>query len=101
MLLLNMNKWYFVIATIVFSLGEIIYSPPSQAILSKLAEGSETSKYLAFENLIVKGSVFLGSIGVYLGSYSEKLVISFIVLLGLLSIIFYVPTNKKIPQMNN
>lgn len=101
MLLLNMNIWYLVIATIVFSLGEIIYGPPSQVILSKLAEGSETSKYLAFENLIVKGSVFLGSIGVYLGSYSEKLVISFIVLLGLLSIIFYVLTNKKIPQMNN
>lgn len=62
------NFWILFLATFIFSIGEIVYGPPSQVMLSKIAEGKSTSKYMALNSLSVRSAGLVGSLGIILGS---------------------------------
>jgi len=82
--------WLLVLGTILFSIGEIMYGPASQVLLSKLVEGKNVSRYMAVEDLVVKGATLLGSLGILIGAVFQKsIIIIFFLLLGVISMYLY------------
>ncbi|MFJ7922244.1 MFS transporter [Lysinibacillus fusiformis] len=83
------NIIILLVATAIFSIGELIYVPMRQTILSEMIDENKRGSYMAFNSLIIQAGKFVASGCLLVSPYFNKYMMGSIVLIfGLISILF-------------
>lgn len=83
--------------TFILSIGEILFGPPTQVLLSNLTENHNRSKYMALNSLSIRGATLLGSLGILLSGVFPNWSISLLYLLiGIISAFLYFSVYKSL-----
>lgn len=86
---LSNNIIILLVATLVFSIGELINVPIRQSILSEIIDNNKRASYMAFNGLVIQVGKLIASSCLLISPYISKYVISFLVLtFGFVSILF-------------
>lgn len=86
---LSNNLIILLVATLVFSIGELINVPIRQSILSEIIDNNKRASYMALNSLVIQIGKLIASSCLLISPYINKYVISFIVLMfGFMSILF-------------
>ena len=84
------SAWILIIATLIFTTGELMYVPIHQSLLAELIDDTMRSQYIAVNSLRVRGAMIIGSLCVTLGSFVPNWTMALIYLsFGSVSIILY------------
>jgi MFS transporter, DHA1 family, multidrug resistance protein B len=82
--------WVLVLATLILTLGELIWVPIHQTLLASLVNESKTSQYMAVNGLRMRGALVLGSLGLTLGAFVPSWFMALLyMLMGLLCLWLY------------
>lgn len=93
------NFYILLIATCVFTIGELLYVPIHQALLVKIVDEQKRSQYIAVNSLRLRGAMLIGSLVVIFSAYFPSWTISVLyVLMGTTSIIAYSIIYSKLEQ---
>lgn len=84
------NAWILLLATLIFTLGELIYVPVFQAMFAEIVPEDARSKYAAVNKLNIRGAMMLGSFGIVIGAFLPSWLMAILyVVMGLISIYVY------------
>ena len=97
-LLLTDNLYTLIILVFMYTLGELLYYPERQAHLASIVPKEHQTKYMAFNQIIIQSSRFLGALGIYFFSKLNIISVSLIIfLMGALGgSIIYLTSKKNI-----
>jgi DHA1 family multidrug resistance protein B-like MFS transporter len=91
------NAWILIIATLIFTIGELMYVPIHQSLLPEIINDEMRSQYIAVNSLRVRGAMIVGALGVMLGAIIPNWTMALIYLfLGGFSIYLYIIVYSKI-----
>lgn len=84
------NFYMLLIATAIFTVGELMYVPIHQALLGTLIDEQKRSQYIAVNSLRLRGAMLIGSLFIILGDYLSANMISILYgFIGFISIGLY------------
>ncbi|WP_226668087.1 MDR family MFS transporter [Metabacillus litoralis] len=100
-----------IIAALLFTLGELMYSPIRQTILAGIVNDKSRASYMAIDNLSYNVAMLIGSVGLTLGAWLPSSVMSILYFgLGISGLICYrkaikvkdqqKPSDKQVLQVN-
>jgi MFS family permease len=88
---LNSHFWFLFIATMIFTLGELVRSPVTQSFISRYAPKDKRGQYMGADSLQYTFGKFLAPMTVFLSSWLPSMgIFSIILLSALISILFYI-----------
>lgn len=91
------EAWILLVATLVFTIGELMYVPIHQALLAELIDDAMRSQYIAVNSLRVRGAMILGALGVTLGAFIPNGAMALIYIsMGGISIVLYTIVYAKL-----
>ncbi|KQS18637.1 hypothetical protein ASF99_01735 [Exiguobacterium sp. Leaf187] len=70
------NFYILLIATFIFTIGELMYVPIHQSLLATLIDEKKRSQYIAVNALRLRGAMLIGSFFIILGDYVSSSIIS-------------------------
>ncbi|WP_197198518.1 MFS transporter [Cytobacillus firmus] len=77
-------------ATVILSIGELLYVPIRQSILSEIIDENKRGAYMALNSLVIQFGKFVASSCLLVSPYLNKFMMGSIVLIfGLLSILLH------------
>ncbi|MED1909049.1 MFS transporter [Cytobacillus firmus] len=83
-------------ATVILSIGELLYVPIRQSILSEIIDENKRGAYMALNSLVIQFGKFVASSCLLVSPYLKKFMMGSIVLIfGLLSILFTLIAIRK------
>jgi MFS transporter, DHA1 family, multidrug resistance protein B len=95
------NGWLLLIATFVFTIGELIYVPIKKVLLADIAKEETRSQYMAVNSLTFRGGLILGSLGITIGALIPSWSMSLIFfLMGLISVIIFLSVIRELKKSN-
>lgn len=88
---LNSHIWFLLLATIIFTFGEIVRSPVTQSFISRYAPEHARGQYMGADSLQPTIGKFLAPVTVFLSSWVPPMgIFSIILIVALISIALYI-----------
>jgi len=94
------NVWHFIVAMVVFSLGEVLIYPAEFAIIDRIAPEESRGAYFGAQTFAQIG-VFIGPFtgGLLLGAYGGTTMFLGVGLFALASVIIYLLVGRRVPGL--
>lgn len=95
------NSWILIIATVIFTIGELMFVPIKKVLLADVVKENMRSRYMAVNSLTFRGGLVIGSLGITLGALVPSWVMAVIYgLMGTFSILLFSKVFKENNRIN-
>ncbi|MEA3318434.1 MAG: MFS transporter [Bacillota bacterium] len=96
------NVWLLLIATFIFTIGEMMYVPIKQTLLSVLIDENSRTQYMAVYSLHFRFALMIATFSITLGGFISSLGMAFFYgLLGIIATLIFIKIINIVDQRKN